>query len=721
MGKTQLAAEYVRSVEQDLDVLVWVTASSRSSIVAAYAEAAVELCGADAQDPERAAQKFLQRLDAAGQPVLRWLIVLDSLADPGNLNHELYPSLWPPPSAHGRSLVTTRRRDMTPFPEEFAQVEVSLFDRETAVAYLNGHLSRHGRSEPTAQLAELAADLGHLPLALSQAAAYLVTAGIRCDEYRRQFARKKLAAMLPDSSALPDGQAVTVATTWALSMQYANRLSVLAEPMLHLAAMLAPEGIPRTVLTAEPVRGFLAQFYTGDPSQGGTEPSPEDCTAALQALHRLSLIDHDINNPVAAVRVHQLVQKATREALSPDHFQVFALTAADGLYTAWPEDTTQPVVEEAVRANALALIDCANDALWSTDSVHPVLQLPGISLSDGGHLTAAVSYFTQLLAQAEIRLEYGSRTLRRLRRYLGRAQSMSGETQEGITTLSAVRDELTVLLQTTSPNGPETKEYADTLRDLAHALGHSGQQKAAAATLAELLQAVHSGSIGVTDFLKIRHDYAYWLLESGNTEKAQEVYEQVRDEKLRVLGPEDLETQIAQYELARLKFLSKRPAEAADDFEALLPIQRRLLGQEHPETLKTMAEAARARAVAEQDPRIAVQGVAEVLAIYLRTHEAQNPIVLHTRMDFIMWRHMARIHDGSLEEKGIAQDVAAMRSLLADMKKVLSSGAPLIRQSRHYLRVLLLCKLYVKKAGPTAAAAYFKRPITVTTAHRGPQ
>jgi tetratricopeptide (TPR) repeat protein len=552
VGKTQLAAEYVRSVEQDLDVLVWVTASSRSSIVAAYAEAAVELCGADPQDPEHAAQKLLQRLDTAGQPALRWLIVLDSLADPGNLNHELYPSLWPPPSAHGGTLVTTRRRDMTPFPEEFAQVEVSLFDRETAVAYLNGHLSRHGRREPTAQLAELAADLGHLPLALSQAAAYLVTAGIRCDEFRQQFARKKLAAMLPDPSALPDGQAVTVATTWALSVEYANRLSVLAEPMLHVTAMLAPEGIPRTVLAAKPVRGFLAQFHTGDASQDGTEPSTEDCTAALQALHRLSLIDHDTNNPVAAVRVHQLVQKATREALSPDHFQVFAVTAADGLYTAWPDDVTQPVVEEAVRANALALIDCANEALWSTDSIHPVLELPGISLYEGGQLRAAVGYFTQLLAQAETRLEHGSRALRRIRRFLGRAQSMSGDTQEGIATLSAVRDELTVLLQTASPNGLETAEYAETLLALANALGHSGQQKAAAATLAELLQAVHSESIGVAKFLMIRHDYAHWLFESGNTEKAQEVYEQVRDERLRVLGPEDMETQFTQFELARL-------------------------------------------------------------------------------------------------------------------------------------------------------------------------
>ncbi|MFC5203543.1 hypothetical protein [Streptomyces kaempferi] len=38
--------------------------------------------------------------------------------------------------------------------------------------------------EPADQLAALADDLGHLPLALSQAATYLIDTGVHCSAYR---------------------------------------------------------------------------------------------------------------------------------------------------------------------------------------------------------------------------------------------------------------------------------------------------------------------------------------------------------------------------------------------------------------------------------------------------------------------------------------------------------------------------------------------------------
>lgn len=46
------------------------------------------------------------RLKDSGAESCRWLIVLDDVTDPADLN-----GLWPPASPHGRILVTTRRRD----------------------------------------------------------------------------------------------------------------------------------------------------------------------------------------------------------------------------------------------------------------------------------------------------------------------------------------------------------------------------------------------------------------------------------------------------------------------------------------------------------------------------------------------------------------------------------------------------------------------------------
>ncbi|MET7938245.1 hypothetical protein [Streptomyces sp. NPDC005322] len=63
VGTTQLAANRARAAwdRDEVDLLVWVTAATRTS-VAAYAQAATDLLGADPADPERAASAFLASL-----------------------------------------------------------------------------------------------------------------------------------------------------------------------------------------------------------------------------------------------------------------------------------------------------------------------------------------------------------------------------------------------------------------------------------------------------------------------------------------------------------------------------------------------------------------------------------------------------------------------------------------------------------------------------------
>ncbi|GIF08888.1 hypothetical protein [Actinoplanes siamensis] len=74
----------------------------------------------------------------------------------------------------------------------------------------------------------LAADLGYLPLALAQAAAYLLDRRLSCAGYRARLAdqRRQLADLVPEEGALPDEHQATVAATWALSIDLA--LSVTA-------------------------------------------------------------------------------------------------------------------------------------------------------------------------------------------------------------------------------------------------------------------------------------------------------------------------------------------------------------------------------------------------------------------------------------------------------------------------------------------------------------
>lgn len=138
VGKTQLAADYARTAcfRGEVEVLVWISASSHSAIMAGFAQAGVEVLGADPRDPEQAARAFLAWLEPkAGQKLCRWLIVFDDVTDPADTR-----GWWPPASPLGRVLVTTRRREAALTGAGRRLVTVGLFTpknpRPTSPPYL---------------------------------------------------------------------------------------------------------------------------------------------------------------------------------------------------------------------------------------------------------------------------------------------------------------------------------------------------------------------------------------------------------------------------------------------------------------------------------------------------------------------------------------------------------------------------------------------------------
>ncbi len=303
VGKTQLAADHARHAWQhdQVELLVWATATTRQAVLDAYAQAGADVLGTDLADPQRAARAFLAWLEPKPGPRrCRWLIVLDDVAEPDDLD-----GLWPPANPHGRTLVTTRRRDAA-WTRRGRLVQVGLFSADEAVAYLAAALAAVGRHEPAEQLAALAEELGYLPLALSQAAAYLADTYLDCAAYRSLLCSRtgQLHDLLPETSALPDEQTATVAAAWSLSLDRADLLRPvgLARPMLELVSMLAPNGIPQSVLTGQPALDHLTRQRDTARTEGSDSTAfqavtDQDAVGALRALHRLSLIDHTPDAP----------------------------------------------------------------------------------------------------------------------------------------------------------------------------------------------------------------------------------------------------------------------------------------------------------------------------------------------------------------------------------------------------------------------------------------
>ncbi|WP_082373159.1 NB-ARC domain-containing protein [Nocardia sp. NRRL S-836] len=392
VGKTQVALDYAQRLwaAGEVELWVWVTAGSREAIVSSYARLAADLTGVEGSDPEDGARRVLKWLSAAS---VRWLIVLDDVQNPADLR-----GLWPPAATGGRVVVTTRRRDAALRGHGRCLVEVDVFTEQEAEAYLRSALA--DQPHLTFGAAELAAGLGCLPLALAQAAAFMLDRGLSCTEYHARWTnrRRSLASLLPEPDGLPDEHRATVATTWSLSVEQANRLEPVgvAGVLLEVASVLDPNGIPAYLFTSPAITGLLTMGT-------GKEVDAERARDGLRCLHRLNLITLNQDTTSAAVRVHALVQRATRDTLTEHQFATVTSAAADALLHSWPENERDTTLAQVLRAKTDTLADVAGEHLWKPDG-HAVLFRAGNSLGDGGLVTEARDHFLLLHTTATQRL-----------------------------------------------------------------------------------------------------------------------------------------------------------------------------------------------------------------------------------------------------------------------------------------------------------------------------
>lgn len=393
IGKTQLAAKTFEQAHASgsHDLCLWVTAASRQAIVAGYAQAMARIDpGARASDPDRAARRFLTWLRETDRS---WFIVLDDVADPADA------AGWWPAGQHGRTVVTTRRRDAVLSERGRTLIDLGVFEPKESRDYLAGRLSTHqARPDVIDGADDLADALGQLPLALAQAAAVILDDGLTCAQYLARFTDRsaRLTDLFPHRL---DERTRTVAATWSLAIQVADRLPPegCSRPLLAVIAVLDPNGIPENVvLTTKAARAFVAaqvaSSVTGQVAAAAGEISIEAQRAALRALHRLSLITHDPADPTRSIRMHALAQRATREALDTLALHAAYRTAADALTEVWQVIERDGDLSGVLRQNTAILAERAGDALW-TPQGHPVLFRAGRSLGEAGLVSQAVIYW----------------------------------------------------------------------------------------------------------------------------------------------------------------------------------------------------------------------------------------------------------------------------------------------------------------------------------------
>ncbi|WP_370964702.1 tetratricopeptide repeat protein [Amycolatopsis sp. cg9] len=688
VGKTQVALHYSQQVwaAGEVDVWVWVTAGSREAIVSTYARVAADLIGLDDTDLENCARRLLEWLAVASA---RWLIVLDDVQNPADLR-----GLWPPAAPGGRVVVTTRRRDAALRGHGRRLVEVDVFTPEEAVAYLRTALADQPRL--TEGVAELAVVLGCLPLALAQAAAYMLDRGLSCADYRtRWFSRRRsLASLLPEPDGLPDEHRATVATTWSLSVEQANQLEPagIAGALLEVASILDPNGIPVALFTAPSVTGLLA-------GRTECEVDAEQAWDGLGCLHRLNLITLDPRSDIRMVRVHALVQRATRDALPAPRLKTAVHAAADALWHIWPNPEPDIALEQVLRGNTDAMAEAAGQHLWEHDK-HLVLFLAGNSLGDRGLAAEARDYFRQLHTTAITMLGPDHPDTLAAR---GNLAIRRGEVGDPAGAVAAFEELLTDTMRVLGSDHPRTLTVRS---NLALWRGHAGDPAGAMAAFEQLLtDRVRVLGPDHPQSLTARGHLADWRGKSGDAAGAAAASEQVLNDVLRVLGPDHPRTLAARGNLAYWRNEAGDPAGAAAAAEQLLIDQLRVLGPDHRDTLTNRGNLAYWRGEAG-GPSGAMAAFEQLLTDRIRALGPDHPDTLTTRGHLADWRG----------KSGDTTGAATMfEQLLADVLRVLGPDHhdTLITRSN-------LAEWRSEAGDPAGAAAAFEQLLTDRARVLGP-
>jgi tetratricopeptide (TPR) repeat protein len=324
IGKTELATEYIHRNIDTYEIIWWIRAEHQDRVRDALVKLGqrLELRQATTESArDRTVAAVLETLQSG--VFSSWLLVFDNAANPLDLQKYI-----PTGRPEGHVIITARDPNWPSYIVADS-VEIAPFTDAESVSYLRRTVSSLaegdglGAAEDALRASEasrLATTLGHLPIAVEHAAAYLAETGQSVDEYLTRFTENahQLLSEQPAETDLP----APVSGTWAMSI---TLLTPDAEHLFNLCSFFSPEPIAAE-LFLQPRAGIddppgLADFLC----------SAQRFRAAATLLHRLSLARVDGARDL--IQVHRVVQAVTQGRLRLHRIDAFRAyrAAADTL------------------------------------------------------------------------------------------------------------------------------------------------------------------------------------------------------------------------------------------------------------------------------------------------------------------------------------------------------------------------------------------------------
>ncbi|WP_155123527.1 MULTISPECIES: FxSxx-COOH system tetratricopeptide repeat protein [unclassified Actinoplanes] len=311
VGKTQVALEYAYRFSSLYKLVFWIPADDEQAI-----RRSMVSLGKALDMPETADVQYMidNTLDAirVGAQYSSWLLVFDNATDVKTVRKYI------PSGDKGHVLITSRNaewRGVSNF------IEVDVFTPEESLAFLR---QRWEHLDPE-QARLLTERLGHLPLALNQAAAFHAETGIHLAEYLANY--DDLVETV--TGTVPADYPRPVAATWQMNFDQLRKENPAAAQLLQLCCFLSSEPISIPMLRSG--RGAALR-----PELKKALQNELSFRRAVQALGKYALAQIDPSRDF--MTVHSLVRAVLRDSLGDDDRAAVQKAAHEVLAFANPGD-----------------------------------------------------------------------------------------------------------------------------------------------------------------------------------------------------------------------------------------------------------------------------------------------------------------------------------------------------------------------------------------------